>query len=183
MNAPLKRQMKVPEFLAWGETQERGRHELANGRVVAMSPERVRHVRAKQAVWLALSKAIEAAGLPCEAFGAGITIVIDEQTAREPDALVHCGEPLDPDALVSDSPVIVVEVLSPSNEGSDTGEKLAEYFSVASVHHYVIVNPLRRLVIHHARSPSGIIETRVVDRGELALSPPGISFAVESLFG
>jgi len=183
MNAPLKRQMKVPEFLEWAEAQERGRHELVNGRVVAMSPERVRHVRAKQSVWLALAKAIESAALPCEAFGDGITVVIDEQTAREPDALVHCGEPLDPDALVSDSPVIVVEVLSPSNERSDTGEKLAEYFSVASVHHYVIINPLRRQVIHHARSRSGIIETRVLDSGELALSPPGIAVPVESLFG
>jgi hypothetical protein len=30
--------------------------------------------------------------------------------------------------------VIVVEITSPSSERGDTGEKLVEYFSVASIH-------------------------------------------------
>jgi Uma2 family endonuclease len=183
MNAPLKRRMKVPEFLEWGEVQEKGRYELVDGTVVAMSPERVGHVRAKQAAWLALSNAINAAKLPCEALGDGVTVVIDKHTAREPDALVQCDKPLDPDSLVSDSPVIVVEVLSPSSERSDTGEKLAEYFRVPSVRHYLIVNPFRRLVIHHARGKSSKIDTRIVESGLLELSPPGLSVPVESLFG
>ena len=184
MNAPLKRRrMRVPEFLAWAEAQPKGRYELVDGEVVAMSPERARHVRSKVAVARILQDAIRSAKLPCEAFGDGMTVVIDEHTSREPDALVQCGKPLDPDSLVSDSPVIVVEVLSPSNERSDTGEKLAEYFKVASVRHYLIVNPSRRLVIHHARSRSGKIDTRIVDRGDVDLSPPGFSIPVESLFG
>lgn len=175
--------MKVPEFLAWAEAQPRGRYELVDGEVIAMSPERARHVRSKVAVVRALQDAIHSARLPCEAFGDGMTVVIDEETSREPDALVQCGTAIDPDSLVADSPVIIVEVLSPSNERSDTGEKLAEYFKVASVCHYLIVNPFRRLVIHHARAKSGKIDTRIVEDGSLDLSPPGLSIRLESLFG
>jgi Uma2 family endonuclease len=182
VNAPVKRRMTVPEFLEWGEVQEKGRFELVDGTVVAMSPERVRHVRAKQAAWLALARAIDAAQLPCEALADGITVVIDEKNAREPDALVHCGKPLNPDSLVSDNPLIIVEVLSPSSERSDTGEKLVEYFAVPSVRHYLIINPFRRVIVRHARSKSGKIDTRIVAAGTLELSPPGLSVPVDSFF-
>ena len=45
MNAPVvpKARMRVPEFRAWADAQSRGRYELVNGEIVAMSPERVRH--------------------------------------------------------------------------------------------------------------------------------------------
>jgi Uma2 family endonuclease len=182
MNAPLKRRMKVPEFLEWAEAQPKGRYELVSGEVIAMSPERARHVRAKAASWLALSEAIKRAKLPCEAFSEGIAVVINEATSREPDALVQCGKPIDPDSLVADSPVILVEVLSPSNERSDTGEKLAEYFTLASVRHYLIVNPIRRLVIHHERTDSEEIVTHIIEVGDISLFPPGLIVPVEAMF-
>ena len=37
----------------------------------------------------------------------------------------------------------------------DAGGKLADYFGVPSVMHYLIVRPLRREVIHHARRGGG----------------------------
>ena len=43
--------MKVPEFLAWAESQEKGRHELVRGEIVTMPRECVAHVRAK--MWAA----------------------------------------------------------------------------------------------------------------------------------
>ena len=183
MNVPLRRRMKVPEFLEWAEAQPKGRYELVDGDVIAMSPERARHVRAKAASWLALAEAIKRAELPCEAFSEGIAVVINEGTSREPDALVQCGKPIDPNSLVSDSPIILVEVLSPSNERSDTGEKFAEYFTLVSVHHYLIVNPFRRLVTHHERLSSGAITTQIVENGEIELFPPGLLVPVEAMFG
>jgi len=183
VNVAVKRPMTVPEFLAWAEAQDQGRYELVRGEVVAMSPERARHVRAKAACWLALTEAIKAGGLPCEALSDGIAVVIDEHTSREPDALVQCGKPVDADSLTADEPAIVVEVLSPSSARSDTGGKLAEYFSVPSVSHYLIVDPLRRLVIHHARGEGDAIATHIRSDGELRLSPPGLTLQVTSLFG
>lgn len=182
MNAPAARRMNVAEFLDWGEAQEKGRFELVDGQVVAMSPERIGHVRAKQAIWRALADAIEKARLPCEALGDGATVVIDDENAREPDALVQCGRSLDPDSLVADQPVIVVEVLSPSSERADTGEKFADYFSVPSVRHYLIVNPFREVVVHHARSEAGKIESEIVSGGEVEMTPPGIVISIAAVF-
>ena len=105
----------VERFLAWLEDGPQGaRCELVAGEVVAMAPERAAHARLNAEVWLALRDGIRSAGLPCEALPDGMTIKIDEHTAYEPDAVVHCGQRLADDALLVPEPVIVVEVLSPT---------------------------------------------------------------------
>ena len=57
------------EYRRWAEAQPRGRYELVAGEVVAMAPERVAHIRVKARVWLALDRAVRAAGLPCPVCG------------------------------------------------------------------------------------------------------------------
>ena len=87
--------MTVAEYLAWGEAQsERRRMELINGQVVPLSPERADHNRIKGRIFVALASSIEKQALDCEAFTDGMTVPIDEHTAYEPDALVHCGAPI-----------------------------------------------------------------------------------------
>ena len=76
----------------------------------------------------------------------------------------------------------IVEVLSPSTRHIDASSKLAGYFKVPSVHHYLIVDPERRLVIRHSRGEGGLIGTRIHNRGALDLSPPGIMLSVARLF-
>jgi len=181
VNVAVKRKMTVTEFLDWAEKQPKGRYELVDGEVIAMSPERNRHVVVKLNVATALQSAVAEAQLDCMVFTDGATVVIDKHYSREPDAAVQCG-PVDLDSLVLDNPLIVVEVLSPSSERSDTGEKLSEYFSVASIQHYLIVNPFRRLVIHHRRMSDGKIETTIAETGEMVLSPPGLTIPIASFF-
>jgi Uma2 family endonuclease len=137
------RRMTVAEFLDWAAAQPRGRYELVRGEVVAMAPERVRHSLTKLAVAVALRDAVKRAALPCTVFPDGMTIVFDNEHSREPDAAVQCGVAISLDSTVLEAPLIVVEITSPSSERDDTGEKLVEYFSVPSIHHYLIVNPAK----------------------------------------
>jgi Uma2 family endonuclease len=175
--------MTVPQFLDWAAAQPAGRYELENGRVLKMSPERNRHVDVKMVAWLSLRNAISRAKVPFHASGDGITVVIDEHTAREPDVTVQ-SIPVDPDALTANEPVIVVEVVSPSSERSDTGAKVAEYFRVPSIRHYLIVDPRGRSVIRHSRrETSPLIDTEVVTSGDIELSQPGITIPVAELLG
>ncbi len=178
---PQKR-MTVDEFLAWAEGQP-GRYELYNGIVYAMSPERAAHAEAKHAVANALASAIARAKLGCWMLPDGMTVRIDEDTAHEPDALVYCGPKLPRDAIEVPNPVIVAEVLSPSTRHIDASAKLAGYFKLASVHHYLILDPEKRLLIHHARGNAGLIATRLASKGTLDLDPPGLRLAVAKLFG
>jgi Uma2 family endonuclease len=181
MSALPKHKMTVDDFLAWAETQE-GRWELYDGVPVAMSPERVIHVQVKLRVANALERAIAAAGLPCHALLDGVAVRIDRHRSYQPDALVYCGPPLPGDALEVPNPVIVAEVLSPSNALTDLRDKLVGYFQVPSIVHYLIVDPDNRLVIHHRRGEGDAIATRIVSDRPLRLDPPGVELAVADLF-
>ncbi len=163
--------MNVDEFLTWAGEQA-GRYELVDGVVHAMTPERAVHAETKGAIHLALVNGIRSRGLPCHALPDGMTVRIDDTTAHEPDALVYCGAKLPPSALEVPNPIIVVEVLSPSQRQIDVSLKLAGYFRLASVTHYLIVDPDRTLIIHHERGDDGIILTRIVTDGVVSLDPP-----------
>jgi Uma2 family endonuclease len=176
--------MTVDEFLAWLDEGPGGvRYELVAGEPVAMAPERAAHARRKSRIWRALSDAIDGAGLPCEALPDGMTVKIDEHTAYEPDAVVHCDETLPDDAVVVPAPVIVVEVLSPTTRAHDAGAKLADYFRLPSVRHYLLVRTERPTVIHHRRGDGDVIETRILTSGALDLDPPGITLDLARIYG
>jgi Uma2 family endonuclease len=167
--------MTADEFIDWAMRQPEGhRYELAGGEVIAMAPERVSHARAKLHITNRLSAAIDEARIDCEAFVDGLTVVVDPTTVYEPDALVRCGTDLDGDTVRVSDPVIVVEVLSRSTRGRDTGAKLADYFRLPSLHHYLIVRTDDRVIIHHARAADGAIMTRILHEGPISLDPPGI---------
>jgi Uma2 family endonuclease len=178
------RPMTVDQFLTWLEDGPEGaRYELVAGEVVAMAPERAAHARLKVRLWRALDDQIGAHGLSCEALPDGMTVKIDEHTAYEPDALVHCDDPLPDDAIIVPAPVIVVEVLSPTTKAHDAGAKLADYFRLPSVRHYLLVRTERPTVIHHRRGDDGSIATRIVTAGALDLDPPGLTLELRSIYG
>ena len=164
--------MTVDEFLPWAEGKE-GRWELHDGVPVMMSPERLAHVRTKARAARALDDALRLAGLPCEAIADGLTVKVDSGATYEPDASVVCGPRRSDETIVVTDPIIVVEVLSPSTAAVDHGRKLSGYFSLPSVQHYLILDPERRVAIHHKRGASEAIETRVLTDGVARLDPPG----------
>ena len=183
MNAPAIKRMSVPEFLAWAKIQDKGRYELVRGEIIAMAPERTDHVRAKRRAANALESAIRRVGLACEAFVDGLAITIDNETSYEPDALVNCGEPIASHSMIASNPIIVVEVLSPSTRNLDKTIKLADYFRVASIAHYLIVDLGRSHVLHYRRQPDGAIIVTILKDGELLFDPPGMTIAVADFFG
>lgn len=168
------------EFRRWAEGQ-RQRYERVAGEPVAMSPERIEHVRLKNRVWAALDRAIRAENLPCEALGDGVTIEVDEDTDYEPDAVVNCGPPAPGDSIAATNPVVVVEVLSPTTQSIDFADKLADYFRVPSIQHYLIVRARRREVIHHRRDGAEIV-SRVINLGAISLDPPGITIDLVDIY-
>lgn len=154
MNVLTNPRMNVDDFLAWAEGRP-GRHELYEGEVYQVSPETAGHVEIKAAVYVALLNAVRAGNLPCRVFADGMTVRIDEMTAFEPDALVHCRERAPRSAVEVPYPMMVVEVLSPSTRQIDATVKLAGYFKLPSIAHYLIVDPDAPMVVHHSRGAGG----------------------------
>ncbi len=182
MSLQPRKSMSVEQFLAWAR-ETFGRYELVDGEVVAQASERAAHAKMKGAVFVALLAAVHRAGAPCHALPDGMAVRVDKATVFEPDAQVYCGPELPPDAPLVENPIIVVEVLSPSTGRNDALGKLAGYFKLASVRHYLIVDPEQRLVIHHARFEVGTILTRILRDGAVTLDPPGLEFGLEEIYG
>ncbi len=173
--------MTVDDFLVWAEAQE-GRWDLHDGVAKRITPERLDHVRTKGDASLALRFAARRAGCDCEVFGSGPGVQVDPRTVYAPDGAIVCGPKQPDDAILLVNLIGVVEVLSPSTAAIDHGRKLSGYFSLPSVEHYLILDPDRRVVIHHKRGASDAIETRVLSEGSVKLDPPGFEVAVEALF-
>jgi Uma2 family endonuclease len=193
--------MTVEEFVVWSEQQPSGKYELVDGHVVikrlswdqsapvstdgrpVMQSERIAHTRAKAMVWSALRDAIRTTGVSCEAFMEGITVKISDHRGYEPDAIVNCGPDAPGDELIAPNPIIVVEVLSPSTAAKDMGVKVTDYFTVASIQHYLIVDLDRRVVVHHRRHTGTSLLTSFHHSGTIRLDPPGLTVAATDLFG
>jgi Uma2 family endonuclease len=182
MTALPQHKMTVDEYLAWAEGRP-GRFELYAGAVYAMTPERAGHAKIKFGVQAALLSGIRHAGLPCHMLPDGMTVRIDDSTAHEPDALVYCGLELPASVVEMPNPIIVAEVLSHSTRRIDASLKLAGYFRVPSVAHYLIVDPDQPLIIHHARGSNDAILTRIVREGGMKLDPPGLELALGDIYG
>jgi len=180
MSATAQRRINATEFLAWAQSQEKGRYELFRGETFAMAPERAEHVAAKARIWRALADAIAHVGAPYEAFVDGPGVKIDDHTVYEPDALVNCGDPVPADSLLAPAPIVIVEVISPSSRSFDKNSKLSDYFRLASVMHYLVVDLSRRLILHYRRQADQIV-VAIVNEGRMTLDPPGLDVAVDEI--
>ena len=172
--------MSREAYQRWYDAQPSGRFERVDGYVVRMAAERAAHVRMKLEAVLALRRAITVAGLRCQALTDGVRVETGDSD-YEPDASVNCGDPMADDAVTIPNPVVVVEVLSPGTAGNDTGGKLAGYFCVPSIQHYLIIHPTRRTVIHHRRNGERI-DTQIAVGGSIVMDPPGLTITIEELY-
>ena len=185
---PPDKRMTVGEFLEWSEMAE-GRWELIDGVPVRKhdpargQSERAGHAGAKAEIYLALRQAVERAGAACHVLPDGMSVRVSESKCYEPDALLYCGERLDKQAIEVPQPLIIVEVLSPGTRYKDLSEKLADYFTLPSLRHYLVLDPDQERIWHYGRKneTEDIIVTLVTD-SHLLLDPPGIDVRLEDIF-
>lgn len=139
MSERAVRRMTEAEFLAWQRHQEE-RYELVDGTPRAMTVARFRHDRVLGNVFSTLLSALEAIDSPCRPFTADIAVRVPTGDLRRPNVSVHC-PPFDEDAMVSDRPRLVVEVLSESTEDTDQYVKVDEYQHLDAVDTIVLIAP------------------------------------------
>ena len=147
--------MTLEEYFVFEEASAT-RHEFMHGQVHAMSGVTRRHSRITMniaaQVWIA------ARGGPCGVHRGEVKVQTNGVTYY-PDVMTACGaEPRD--LRVEDAPAVVVDVLSPSTERIDCGEKLLVYREIPSLRAYLIVDRDRRLVEHYWRKRRRTAERR-----------------------
>ncbi len=133
------------------------RHEYLDGFVYAMAGESPEH----STLCFNLAGILHAQLInkACRGFSPNMKVRTDESGLYAyPDLAVVCGEPLFHDERrdVLVNPTVIFEVLSPSTEAYDRGEKFLRYRThLATLTDYVLVTQSKAFVEHFSRQPDG----------------------------
>lgn len=124
-------------------------------------------------------------GRGCTVYSSDVRIrVAATGLSTYPDLSVAWGDrnvdPLDPQALVD--PVVLVEVLSPSTEAYDRGEKLRHYQRIPSLREVLFVAHDRHAVEIQRRSVDGWARETVGAGGVIELKSIACRLEVEALY-
>lgn len=130
--------MTIEQYLEW-EPQQEVRYEYVNGEVFAMTGGTVPHNDIALNFYRALYPHLRSRG--CRINVADVKLQISSTSPYYyPDIIVSC-DPRDFNARqFIQAPTLIIEVLSPSTEVKDRGEKLAYYRALSSLQEYVLVD-------------------------------------------
>lgn len=150
----------VDEYLEMERASEE-RHEYIDGHIVLMSGESLAHSRI--CINLAGEVRAQLRGTPCEALSPNMKVRAQYRVNHKgrfsyPDLTVVCGSPVFHDAQkdVLVNAVAIFEVLSPSTERYDRGEKFLRYRNeIRTLTDYILVAQEYPHVDHYTRRPDG----------------------------
>jgi Uma2 family endonuclease len=155
----------VEEYLEFERNSEI-KHEYINGRILpvyrdydcrAMAGASFNHNRITRNVLTSLD--IQLRGQPCEPFAQDLRVKFGQASQYAyPDVLVACppfewNEAATQDTLLN--PAVIIEVLSPTTEAYDRGDKFDHYRGIESLTDYVLVSQERRHIEHFRRQENG----------------------------
>lgn len=148
-DAALQR-MNREEFLAW-DAEQADRYEFIGGEIYAMTGGTRDHDRITFNIRTQLHAALS--GTRCRAVGDALKVEAHANYTY-PDVVVTC-EPMGPRSLFVTQPRLIVEVLSPSTEARDRGEKWMAYQTLPSLEYYVLVSQTAVRVEVFTRAANG----------------------------
>jgi len=141
----------LEEYLAL-ERKAKYKSEYFNGEIFAMSGASERHNLIVGNVFAALHAQFR--NRPCKAYASDMRVKVGQTGLYTyPDVVALCEEAQfddnQKDTLLN--PTVIFEVLSPSTEAYDRGEKFAHYRKLASLSEYVLISQDKPHVEHYVR--------------------------------
>jgi Uma2 family endonuclease len=103
-------------------------------------------------------------GRPCEAYVNDMRVKVERTGMYTyPDVIGLCEEPRFEDDIVDTllNPTVIIEVLSPSTERYDRGEKFAHYRRLESLREYILIAQDIRRIEHYRRDGDTWVLTEV----------------------
>jgi len=153
MSTPESAVVSLAEYLEMERLSET-KHEYVNGRVYAMSPGAT---NAHYLITMNLLRAllIQTDGRPCRVFAGDARVKVSPTGMYTyPDIAALCGEPRFENYKGIDTllnPSALIEVLSPTTETYDRGDKFEHYSYIDSLQEYVLVSQSRMRVEQFVR--------------------------------
>lgn len=126
--------INMEEYLQ-GELNSQVKHELINGDIYAMAGASGNHERISLNIARKFGNHLE--GTPCEPFGSDMKVKVDSNFFY-PDVIVDCHFD-ESQPYYTETPVIIVEVLSKSTRKTDETIKRMTYLNIPSLQEYVLI--------------------------------------------
>lgn len=147
------------------------KHEYLAGQVWAMSGGSPAHAGIAANIIRMFGTAL--AGKPCQSFTSDLRIRVKKTgLGTYPDVSVICGaielDPEDRRKHTVTNPRVLVEVLSPTTEGYDRGEKLEHYKAIESLREVMFVAHDRKEIEIVRREPDGSWSRHIASSGDTA---------------
>lgn len=159
------------------------KHEFDGGEIIAMAGGSLRH----NALASRISAALENARKPgCVAFQSDQRVrALASGKAMYPDVSMVCGpierDPADPSGSTITNPMLVIEVLSPTTESDDRGDKWQHYQLIPALQEFVLVSQSHARVERYRRLPTGAWEYQDATSGVVTLTS-GATLDLASLY-
>lgn len=141
------------EYLAFEEKSQL-RHEYINGEIYAMSGGTDDHNTIALNAAIALRSHLR--GSDCQVYMVDVKVQLENRNYYYPDGLVTCDSADRETSLYKRFPKLIIEVLSPSTEAFDRGDKFVDYQSFESLEEYVLISTKRRRVEVFRRLGKGL---------------------------
>ncbi len=162
--------------------------EWINGVVYAMAGGTLLHARLAMAVGRAIGDQLR--GKPCAVFSSDLRIrSLFSEIASYPDLTVVCGPPQmhtqDIQACTNPTVIVevIVEVLGPSTETFDRGDKAAHYRRMPSVLAYVLVSTSEQRIEVFTRATDGAFVFTEAGPGQsVSIAPIECSLVVDDIY-
>ncbi|MEX1362130.1 MAG: Uma2 family endonuclease [Nannocystaceae bacterium] len=162
------------------------KHEFLDGSVWAMAGGSPRHAAIASRIGRLVGRALD--GHRCEVFSSDLRVRVTETgLATYPDLSVICDrielDPEDRHGHTATNPTLLVEVLSPSTEAYDRGEKLAHYKRIAALREVMLVAHDERRIDLWRRTPHGWTQLSFRAGEQVVLeSLHGIEISVDDVY-
>ena len=154
-------------YLAW-ERKAAFRNEYLNGVIRAMSGASEAHNRITVNMILRLGNLLD--DLEYSLYVGDLRVRAGAADAYlYPDVVIVRGPPRFEDDVFDTllNPAVVIEVLSPSTEARDRGEKFAQYRQLESLHEYILISQERIHVEHYLRQGTQWLLTEFRDSDDV----------------
>ena len=182
-SAATKIRFTPQEYLAL-ERKSETRNEYYNGEIFAMAGASREHNLIAGNLFRDIGNQLE--DRPCETYMNDMRVWIEATGLYTyPDVVVVCGEPRFQDREVDTllNPTVIVEVLSPSTEAYDRGDKFRHYRRIDSLREFVLISQDRMMVERYTRQGKDWVLSDMTDPDQvLKLESIGCQIPLDRIY-
>ncbi len=181
MALPKNSMISVEEYFQFDEDSYEARYEYIDGHLRMLAGGTPNHAKISINISTVLNTALSEGS--CSVYSSDIRVRLSESRYVYPDVTVACDEQQQGDGNMLLYPRLIVEVLSPSTEAYDRGQKFTYYRECSTIREYVLVNTQRPFIEVFRREDNNFWTYHAFESGdEVELASLEVRFPVIEVY-